>query len=93
MAKIAISLPDEVLRDIEKERLARGETRSEFVRHAVDAFLRRQREREMDEQYVRAYREMPETADEVADIEGMHAAGLASFAADPWEDGDAGDER
>ena len=88
MAKIAISLPDEVFQRIEEERQVRGESRSEFIRRAVDAFLRRQREREMDEQYVRAYRETPETADEIADIEGMHAAGLASFAADPWEDGD-----
>ena len=93
MAKIAISLPDEVFQRIEEERQARGESRSEFIRRAVDAFLRRQREREMDEQYVRAYTEMPETADEIADIEGVYAAGLASFAADPWEDGDAGDER
>ena len=90
MAKIAISLPDEVFQRIEEERQARGESRSEFIRRAVDAFLRRQREREMDEQYVRAYREMPETGDEIADIEGMHAAGLVSLAADPWEDGDEG---
>lgn len=90
MSKIAISLPDEIFQRIEEERQVRGESRSEFIRRAVDAFLRHQREREMDEQYVRAYREMPETADEIAGIEGMYAAGLASFAADPWEDGDEG---
>ncbi len=93
MTKIAISLPEEVFQRIEAARQVRGESRSEFIRRAVDAFLRRQREREMDEQYVRAYREMPETADEIAGIEGMAAAGLASLAADPWEDGHAGDER
>ena len=76
MSKIAISLPDEIFQRIEEERQVRGESRSEFIRRAVDAFLRHQREREMDEQYVRAYREMPETADEIAGIEGMYCGRL-----------------
>ena len=85
MAKIAISLPDEVLQIIEKERLGTGETRSEFFRRAVQAFLRHKRERVMDEQYIRAYREMPETAEE---LEGFDAAALESFAQKPWDGGD-----
>ena len=63
MAKIAISLPDEVLQAIEKERLASGLSRSEFFRNAVEAFLRHRRERELEEQYVRGYQENPETAE------------------------------
>ena len=85
MAKIAISLPDEILQNIERERLASGETRSEFFRRAVQAFLRHKREREMEEQYIRAYREMPETAEE---LEGLDAAALESLAQEPWDDGD-----
>ena len=54
-AKIAISLPQELLEGIEKERLTRKESRSEFFRHAIEAFLRHEREREAIEQYIRGY--------------------------------------
>lgn len=43
--KITISLPEDLLERIEKERMARGESRSEFFRHAIESFLRRERER------------------------------------------------
>ena len=86
-AKIAISLPEDLLQGIEKERRARGETRSEFFRRAVEAFLRRERERELEEQYVRGYLEMPETAEEVGWVQ---AAGLAALAHEPWDDGEEG---
>ncbi len=85
MAKIAISLPDAVLRDIEKERRARGQTRSEFVRNAVDAFLRRQREREAVAQYIRGYQQHPETEEEVAWDESTLKQVLEE---NPWEPGD-----
>ena len=49
VAKIAISLPDEVLQAVEKERLASGQSRSEFFRNAVEAFLRQRRDRELEE--------------------------------------------
>ena len=81
--KIAISMPETLLQDIEKERLACGQTRSEFVRRAVQAFPRRQREREWDEQYVGGYLEYPETPEEV---EGFYLAGLAALAENPWDD-------
>ena len=81
MAKIAISLPEEMLQAVEKERLARGENRSEFFRRAVEAYLRREQEREWDEQYVRAYQLYPETAEEVALAEAT--LGYA-FAESPW---------
>ena len=85
MAKIAISLPDEVLRAVEQERLARGESRSAFFRRAVEQLLRREREREADQRYVRGYLEFPETEEE--DV-WIRAAGLMALAEEPWEDGD-----
>ena len=85
MAKIAISLPDDVLQEVEKERSASGETRSEFFRRAVKALLKREREREAVEQYVRAYQEMPETEEEFA---GLRSAGLEALAELPWDEGD-----
>ncbi|PKB78501.1 MAG: hypothetical protein BZY88_17970 [SAR202 cluster bacterium Io17-Chloro-G9] len=85
MAKIAISLPDDIFQAVEKERLARGQSRSKFFRHAVEEHLRRQRERELEEQYVRGYLENPETPEE---LEWIFAAGLEALAENPWEDGE-----
>ena len=85
-AKIAISLPENLLQSIERERQANGESRSEFFRRAAEALLRREREREAIEQYVRGYLEMPETDEEVAFAQSMaHIA----FAENPWESDDA----
>ena len=83
MAKIAISLPDDVLRDVEKERQASGETRSQFFRRAVKDLLKRQREREATDQYVPAYREMPETEAELGWVEATSQAVLEEY---PWND-------
>jgi metal-responsive CopG/Arc/MetJ family transcriptional regulator len=83
MAKIAISLPDKFLESIEKECRARGETRSEFFRRAVESFLRRERERLLEEQYIRGYRQYPETAEEIAIAEATLVEALAD---NPWED-------
>ena len=35
-AKVAISLPEDILKVVEKERKARGESRSEFFRQAMN---------------------------------------------------------
>ena len=50
MAKIAISLPDEVLEAVEKERLGRSKvlSRSEFIKRAVEQYLRTESERTME---------------------------------------------
>ena len=81
-SKIAISLPEDMLEVVERERMAKGESRSEFFRRAVEAFLRQQRERADVERYVRGYRKVPESAEEV---EAAHVAGSAILAGEPWE--------
>ena len=83
MAKIAISLPDDILKDIEDERLAAGETRSEFFRRAVKAYFQNKRKREDIERYVRGYLKQPETEEELAWVEAASQAVLAEY---PWED-------
>ena len=83
MAKIAISLPDETLREVEKERLATGESRSQFFRRAVEERLRRAREREDVEQYIRGYLKYPETREEIALAESTLAY---AFDEDSWEE-------
>jgi metal-responsive CopG/Arc/MetJ family transcriptional regulator len=80
-AKITISLPEDVLNAVERERGESGESRSEFFRRAVEALLRHRREREMSEQYIRAYQRMPETKEEV---EAAYRAASTILAEEPW---------
>ena len=81
-AKIAISLPEEMLVSVEQERKNSGESRSQFFRRAVEALLRRQQEQKMSEQYIRAYQQIPETEEE---IEAARHAASNILAKEPWE--------
>ena len=80
--KVTISLSREMLAAADRERLARGETRSEFFRAAVQTFLREIQEQADIERYVQGYREFPETD---VEIQAVHAAGQAALAQEPWE--------
>jgi metal-responsive CopG/Arc/MetJ family transcriptional regulator len=79
--KIAISLPPELLEAADQKRQERGETRSKFLRHTVEALLRREQEREAVQRYLQGYRAQPETEEEVA---AMHRASSAVFEQAPW---------
>jgi metal-responsive CopG/Arc/MetJ family transcriptional regulator len=79
--KIAISLPPELLKAADQKRQDRGETRSEFFRHAVESLLRREEEQEAVQRYIQGYREQPETGDEVAAIQQVSRVVLDQ---DPW---------
>jgi metal-responsive CopG/Arc/MetJ family transcriptional regulator len=81
-AKVAISLPENILRAVEEERKARGESRSEFFRRAAERLLKQEREALAVKQYLRGYRETPESAEEV---EAIHRAGITILAEEPWE--------
>lgn len=87
IAKIAISLPEAVLEAVEKERLQSGESRSEFFRRAVKILLHREQAREAIEQYIRSYREQPETEEELGWLEEASRGVLAEY---PWEDKNRG---
>jgi len=80
-AKVAISLPEHVLAAVETERRAKGETRSEFFRRAVEARIKGERESTAIKDYVRGYQQYPESAEEV---EVAHRAGSAVLATEPW---------
>ena len=82
-AKIAISLREDLLEDVERERRASGETRSEFFRRAVEALLRREREREAIEQYIQGYLQYPETQAELGWLETASQEVLAEY---PWDE-------
>ena len=79
--KVAISLPEHVLRAIEKERKARGESRSEFFRRAAEILLKQEKESKAIETYIRGYCVMRESVEEV---EAVHRAGVAVLAEEPW---------
>lgn len=79
--KIAISLPEDMLAVVEQERRESGESRSELFRRAVEMLLRRRREQEMSERYIRAYQQTPETKEE---IEAARHAASAILAEEPW---------
>ncbi len=79
--KVAISLPENVLKAIEKERKVRGEIRSEFFRRAAEKLLKQEQEYKAVETYIRGYRTMPESAEEV---EAAHRAGVAVLAEESW---------
>lgn len=82
MAKIAISLPDEVFRRIERERRHRGESRSEFLRRTVETYFHQKQERQAVEQYVKGYRQHPETEQELGWVAAASQAVLAEY---PWD--------
>ena len=82
VAKITISVPNEMLEVVEREREAKGETRSEFIVRAVEDYLRREQERRDDEDYVRGYQLWPETEEERAWAE----YGLTMLAEIPWDE-------
>ncbi len=81
-AKVAISLPGDVLEAVETERKAKGESRSQFFRRAIERLLKQEQESSAVKDYVRGYREVPESAEEV---EAAHRVGIAALAEEPWE--------
>lgn len=82
VAKVAISLPQDVLDSIEQERKTKGESRSEFFRRAVEELLRQEREKVAVEKYIHSYQQTPETTEE---IEAALSIAGAVLAEDPWE--------
>ena len=79
--KVAISLPASLLKATEHEREITGESRSEFIRKAIEMRLRREREREAVTRYVEGYQRVPETDDDVAIAESL---GAIAVAREPW---------
>jgi metal-responsive CopG/Arc/MetJ family transcriptional regulator len=75
--KVAISLPEGLLKEIERERKLRGESRSEFFRRATETLLKQEQESKEIEKYIRGYCVMPESIEEV---EAAHRIGAATLA-------------
>ena len=80
--KVAISLPAELLKEVERERRSRKQTRSEFFRNAIEELLRREEERREVEQYMQSYRDDPESP---AEVRAIHSHAKKVFRELPWE--------
>jgi metal-responsive CopG/Arc/MetJ family transcriptional regulator len=80
--KVAISLPAGLLEMAEQERRVRGESRSEFFRHALEAYLQEKRQREEIARYIKGYREQPESEEEITVAE---LQSIGAFSGEPWE--------
>ena len=86
MASINLTLPDEKLQIIERERAATGETQSEFLIRLLDAFEKGQKEAEMVAQYKRGYELYPETDEETSRMmESLMAAQMEVLSEYPWD--------
>lgn len=76
-AKVAVSLPPEVLARLEKVRRRTGRSRSSLVAEALEEWLDRAEPSEEDRRYVQGYLEHPESDE---------ASGrLASAVMESWE--------
>ena len=71
--KIAISLPIEDLKRIEKIRKKSGTQRSALIDTAIRFWLDNRDKQKMIEQYEDGYRRRPESAEEIKAMEGLSA--------------------
>ena len=70
-AKVAISLPREMLRSIERLRKGTGESRSAVIRRALEMLLDRHDHTAMVREYVEGYISHPETAEELREADAI----------------------
>jgi len=80
--KVAISIPEDVLARVERERRRQGESRSAFFLRAAEALMAREAEQEALHRYIRGYREHPEDAAEAAQAERLSDTAWREA---PWE--------
>ena len=81
-AKIALSLPDALFREVERMRKRRKTTRSALVQEALRLWLRQQAEASLVREWEEGYRRLPESTAEIAAAEA--GAALAFDPEDDW---------
>ncbi len=79
--KIAISLPEDLLRAVEKECKITGESRSSIFRRAVKVLIKQRQEQEASQTYRSAYELFPETEEE---IEAARIVASTILTGEPW---------
>jgi metal-responsive CopG/Arc/MetJ family transcriptional regulator len=82
-AKVAFSLEQDLLDQVERIRARTGESRSALIARALAAVTKEDARRVQVERYVEAYREHPETDEEVT---SARAAARRALSRLPWEE-------
>jgi metal-responsive CopG/Arc/MetJ family transcriptional regulator len=83
VAKMAVSIPADTYRMLERTRRRLKTTRSALVAEALEEWLRKQELGEADRRYAEGYRRHPETATELAATLATAAAAMADW--EPWK--------
>jgi len=81
--KVTITLDEDLLERVERGRAAAGVSRSEYITHAVDAFVEHERTRKLADRDRRGYLAHPETADWSGVADQLAAEGWADLG---WEE-------
>ncbi|MBI4352934.1 MAG: hypothetical protein HY593_03315 [Candidatus Omnitrophica bacterium] len=80
-AKIAISLPGDIFKEIEHIRHQLGLARSQAIVEAIRFWIQKRQEQSLEQSYVRGYLSKPEKRSEV---EPFFLAGLSAFTKEEW---------
>lgn len=81
VVKVAISLPKDVMKEIETIRHKMGLGRSQAIVEAVSMWLKKKQEEAWDKKYVEGYKRYPEDPKESYPL---YKASLKSFNKDDW---------
>jgi Arc/MetJ-type ribon-helix-helix transcriptional regulator len=81
-AKIAVSIPSDLLRRVERLRRSAGKRRSTAVQEALALWADRESRESDRRRYIEGYRRCPETE---AEVRRAARAGAEALAAEPWE--------
>ncbi len=84
VAKVAVTVPEETLRAVEKRRRFLGMSRSAVVSAALESWLADQAMTAEERRYVVAYMKQPETVEEVRETTAIGSAAMAGW--DCWTD-------
>lgn len=79
--KVAVSIPDDLYRAIERVRKTRGKSRSAVMQDALRHWLHHQAEAGLVREYEAGYRRRPETRREV---KAAQAAAVRLLSAEDW---------
>ncbi len=87
VAKVAVTVPEDTLRAVEKRRRVLGMSRSAVVSAALESWVADQAMTAEERRYVVAYLKQPEAAEEVRETAAIGAAAMAGW--DSWSDAPA----
>ena len=80
--RVTVSLPEDLLKAVDEKLVNGHQSRSAVVRRLLARAVREAEEREDVQQWIRAYREQPQTDDELGWVD---VVGPQFLAEQPWE--------